>query len=93
MRVLLKGGRVQAEAILVTASVKQVDCLGEVASNLLRLPHGKKAKKQVMKYKKILSMVGDFALSTKKRLALIQKYAKKILVVLLAVKNRLLELL
>ena len=92
LKALLKGSRVQGEAILITASEKQVNCLGEVASNLLRLPLSKKAKKLVMKCRKILTILGNFALSAKKRLVVIHKYAKKILAVLMAVKNRLLEL-
>ena len=35
LKALLKGSRVQGEAILITASEKQVNCLGEVASSVV----------------------------------------------------------
>ena len=93
LKSLLRGSRVQSEALLVTASDKQVDCLGEIFHNLLRLPLGKKAKALVAKYRKIVTAVGNLALKVKNRLSVIQKFAKKILFVLMAVKMRILSLL
>ena len=93
LRTILKGTLLQAEALLVTATNAQVNCLGEVFFNLLRLPLGKKCKVLVAKYRKILDVVGDLNLSVRKRLILIQKHVRKILMILMASKNRILSLL
>ena len=93
LRTLLKGSLLQAEAVLVTATNKQVDCVGEIIYNLRRLPLSKKSKAIVVKYKKILEVVSDLGLKVKNRLVIIQKYTNKNLSVLMSVKNRLLSLL
>ena len=41
LRLLLSGDKIQSEAILVTATDKQVECLSEIIRNILRLPVGK----------------------------------------------------
>ena len=74
---LLKGSLIQAEAILVTATDRQVDCIGEIIYNLRRLPLTKKSKVIVAKFKKILEVVGDLSFKVKKRLVFIQKSPTK----------------
>ena len=93
LRVLLRASKIQAEALLVTASAKQVDCISEIAINLQILPLGTNAKRLVMKSKKILDSISNLATSTKSRLEIIQKYVKRIIAILNAVKNRLLVVL
>ena len=93
IRAILRGSNVQAEALLVTASDRQVDCLSEIFYNLQRLPLGKKAKALVAKYRKIVDVLGDLAVRVKSRLLMVQKFAKKILLLLQSVKIRLLSLL
>lgn len=93
LRVLLTAEKTQAEALLVTASDRQVDCVSEIALNLLKLPLGREAKKMVVKHAKLFKQVADLAASVKKRLVLLQKHAKRIILVLLSVRKRLLALL
>ena len=93
LRVLLSGNLVQSEAVLITASDAQVNCLSEIIRNILRLPVSSKTKKLIKLYKKILDIVADAGISIEKRLKTIQKSASKILEVLMSVKKNLLPLL
>ena len=93
LRVLLSGNLVQSEAVLITASDAQVNCLSEIIRNVLRLPVSNKTKKLIKLYKKILHIVADSGISIEKRLKTIQKSADKILEVLMSVKKNLLSLL
>ena len=90
---LLSAHKVQAEALVVTASDHQVDCISEIVLNLLQLPLPRKAKALVTKYGKLLKALGDLGVSVKKRFALLQKNVKRVILLLSAVKNRLLSLL
>ena len=85
--------KVQSEALLVTASGKQVDCLAEIVRNILELPVSKTTAALITRHKKLLQTVGDKSVSAKKRLELIQKWHGIILNVLLSVRNKLLPLL
>lgn len=89
INLLLSQDRVQGEALLVTANHDQVDCITEVVRNILRLPVGKKTKRLIAEYAKLLHALADFALSQKKRLQLIHTHSQKILEVLHSVKIRL----
>ena len=82
LRLLLSGNRIQSEAILVTATDKQVECLSEIIRNVLRLPVGKKTKDLITKYNKVLVALGDKGNTVDKRLDIIQKSHGKILDVL-----------
>ena len=93
LRLLLSGNRVQSEAILVTASDKQVECVSEIIRNILQLPVGKKTKQLIIQHKKILVALADKDRTVRKRLDIIQKSHIKILDVLLSVKSKLLLLL
>ena len=93
LKAILKGSNVQGEALLVTASDQQVNCLSEIFYNLRRLPLGKKAKALVAKYRKVVDVIANLALRVKSRLLMVQKFAKKILVILMSVKLRILSLL
>ena len=93
LRILLSGNRIQGEALLVTASDKQVECIGEIVTNLLQLPVSKKTQGLIHQYEKILKPLADRKLSTRKRLDIIQKSHVSLLDVLLSVKSKLLPLL
>lgn len=89
IRVLLSAGTLQAKAILLTASNEQVDCLSEIAFNIRRINLGKKARQLVMKSKKILDTLANLSTSVKRRLEIIQRYVKRIIEIITAVKDRL----
>lgn len=93
LKVLLSNNKVQSEAVLVTASVKQVNCLAEIIKNILQLPVSIKTSTLLKKHKKLLTTLGDTKVPVKKRLHLIQKWHSVILSVLLSVKTKLLPLL
>ena len=93
LRILLSGNQVQSEAVLVTASDAQVNCLSEIFRNVLRLPVGPKTTKLIRLYKKILDIVADAGNSIEKRLKIIQKSAIQLLEVLMSVRKKLLSLL
>ena len=93
LKLLLSGNRVQSEAILVTASDKQVECLSEIMRNVLRLPVGKKTKSLINQHMKILQALSNKENTVKKRLDIIQKSHSKILDILMSVKPRLMPLL
>ena len=93
LRVLLSGNQVQSEAVLITASDTQVNCLSEIIRNILRLPVGPKTKKLIKLHKKILHVVADSDNTIEKRLKTIQKWATNILELLMSVKKNLLSLL
>lgn len=93
LQVLLNAGKFQAKAILLTASEEQVKCVGEIAYNIRRIPLGKKARELVQKSRKILNSLSNFAISTERRLATIQRYVKRIIDILMAVKDRLLAVM
>ena len=93
LRLLLSGNRVQSEAILVTASDKQVECVSEIIRNVLQLPVGKKTKDLIIQHKKILVALADKDNTVRKRLDIIQRSHIKILDVLMSVKPTLLALL
>lgn len=93
LRLVLSGNRIQSEAILVTATNKQVDCLGEIIRNVLRLPVGKKTKVLIKKHEKILLLISNKDIPLRKRLITLQKSHTIILDVLLSVKSKLLPLL
>ena len=93
LRLLLSGNRIQSEAILVTASDKQVECVSEIIRNVLQLPVGKRTKQLIIYHKKILVALADKDNTVRKRLDIIQKSHIKILDVLLSVKSKLLPLL
>ena len=90
---LLSDNRVQSEAILVTASDKQVECVSEIVRNVLQLPVSKKTKDLIIQHKKILVALADKDNTVRKRLDIIQRSHIKILDVLLSVKSTLLTLL
>ena len=90
---MLSAQKVQAEALIVTASDHQVDCISEIVLNLLQLPLPRKTKALVMKYGKLLKALGDLSTSVKKRFVLLQKHVKRIILLLSSVKKRLLSLL
>ena len=89
LNLLLSQDKVQGEALLVTANHDQVDCITEVIRNILRLPVGKKTKRLIDDYHKLLHSLADFAVSQKRRLQLIHAHSQKILEVLHSVKTRL----
>ena len=89
LRVLLSADRLQGEALLVTASKHQVNCLTEIMLNILRLPVGKKAKALITKSRKILRAIADFGLSVAQRLKIIQRAAVKVFLVIQSVRNKL----
>lgn len=93
LRLLLSRDRIQSEAILVTATDKQVKCLSEIIRNVLRLPVPKKTKKLIEQHRKILDTLADKDTTVGKRLDVIQKSHTGILDVLLSVKSQLLALL
>ena len=93
LRLLLSGNRIQSEAILVTASDKQVECVSEIIRNVLQLPVGQRTKDLIIQHKKILVALADKDNTVRKRLDIIQKSHIKILDVLLSVKSKLLPLL
>ena len=92
LKTVLKGSRVQAIAVLVTASQRQLDCLGEIINNLRRLPISSKCKALMRKFKKTLDIIANLTIKTKTRLLTVQRSVKKVLAVLLSAKNRLLTL-
>jgi hypothetical protein len=89
LNLLLNQDRLQGEALIVTANNHQVDCIGEVIKNILRLPVGKRTKQLIAKSKKVLQTLADLAINVKKRLQLLQKTPAMVLELLLSVKNRL----
>ena len=93
LRLLLSGDKIQSEAILVTATDKQVECLSEIIRNILRLPVGKKTRDLITKHKKILDKLSDNNISVRKRLEIVQSSPAKVLDVLLSVKSKLIQLL
>ena len=93
LKVLLSSDRIQSEAVLVTATDKQVECLSEIIRNVLRLPVSKKTKGLIKEHEKILIALADKQKTVRKRLDIIQKSHSKILDVLLSVKNKLVPLL
>ena len=50
----------------MTATDRQVDCIGEIIYNLRKLPLTKKSKVIVAKFEKILEVVGDLSVKVKK---------------------------
>ena len=93
LKLLLTGNRLQSEAILVTATDKQVECISEIIRNILRLPVSYKTKKLIKEYKKILDTLADKNNTVQKRLNIIHKSYSIILDVLLSVKKKLIPLL
>ena len=93
IRLLLSGNQLQSEAILVTATDKQVECISEIIRNILQLPVGKKTKDLITKYNKLLITLSDKNNTVQHRLDIVQKSHSKILEVLLSVKNKLLQIL
>ena len=76
---MLSGDKIQSEAILVTATDKQVECLSEIIRNILRLPVGKKTRDLITKHKKILDKLSDNNISVRKRLEIVQSSPAKVL--------------
>ena len=93
IKLLLSGNRIQSEAILVTATDKQVDCRSEILRNVLRLPVTKKTQDLIRTHNKLLQSLGDKKIPVSKRLQLIQRSHGKILDVLMSIKSVLLPLL
>ena len=93
LRLLLSGSRIQSEAILVTATDKQVDCISEIIRNVLQLPVSKKTEYLINQHNKILQELGNSKNTVRKRLDIIQRSHGKILDVLLSVKSSVLQLL
>ena len=93
LKVLLSSDKTQSEAVLVTATDKQVECISEIVRNVLRLPVSNKTKKLIKQHEKILVSLADKQNTIRKRLDIIQKSHSKILDVLLSVKKKLTPLL
>lgn len=90
-RVILEGDKVQTEALLRTATDRQVDCIGEIFRNLSHLKVTKKTKRLLDTYKKVIAIIADTAQSIRRRLKVIRKNAQKVAEVLLSIKAGLLR--
>ena len=93
IKLLLSGDRIQSEAILVTATDKQVECLSEIMRNVLRLPVGKKTVDLIKQNRSLLERLADKDTTVRKRLDILQKSHNIILDVLLSVKSKLVPIL
>ena len=93
LKIILSGNSLQSEAVLVTASDAQVDCLSEIIMNVQRLPVKTKTKALLIQHKKILDIVSDSKIPVERRLKIIQKESSVLLQVLMSVKKKLLFLL
>ena len=85
--------KLQAEALLVTSTADQIECLSEVIRNLLTLPVAKSTKLLLAKHKSVLTKIADSESSIKQRRVLIQSSAKRLITVLQSAKIRLLKVL
>ena len=90
LRTILRGSRLQAEAVLLTAS-DHVWAKLSLTCHAFRL--SKKANELVTKFRKVLRIIGDLSLKVKDKLVVVQKFAKKILSILMSVLTRLLSLI
>ena len=93
LKIILNGNRLQGEAVLVTATDYQVNCLSEIFRNLQTLPLGRRTKRLLAKYGRIFEILFDIGVRIRRRIAIVHKYAKRILEVLLSAKPRLLSIL
>ena len=93
LRLLMSSDNVQGEALLVTASDKQVECLSEIIRNVLRLPVSKKTKDIIKLHHKTFITLANKDITVEKRLALVQKSHLNILNLLLSIKKKLIPLL
>ena len=84
---------VQGEALLVTATEKQAECLSEIIRNVLRLPVSRKTKDLIKLHQNTLTLLADKEITKEKRVKLIQKSYLMILHLLLSVKKNLVPLL
>lgn len=94
MRLLITtDSKLQAEAILVTLTNEQTECISEVFENLLSLPVSNQTKLLLVKNKTLLAKISDSTSSIRERKQLIQKSAKRIIAILISAKKRLLSVL
>ena len=90
---LLEKNELQTEALLVTATNKQVVCISELARNILRLPVSSRTKKLLKQHSGVLESIGDKKKSIQARRELIQEHSGELILIVYSIKNRLLQIL
>ena len=85
--------RLQAVALLDTATPDQVRTLAEIARNVLHLPLSPEARLTINKRRHLLEKLSNQKLSTRRKADLISKHHRLILEVLHAIKVPLQELM
>ena len=92
LQLLLSTSREQALSLLHTTTKDQLLLISEIAQNILQLPLPKKAKHYLGKKKKLIERIASKKLAQSKKLSLIQKNAKYLYLLLLALRLQLSEL-
>ena len=92
-KIILNGNRLQGEAVLVIATDYLVNSLSEIFRNLQTLPWGRGTKWLLAKYRRTFEILYDIGMRIKRRIAILHRYAKRILEVSLSAKPRLLNIL
>ena len=92
VKFLLTHDKIQSEAVLVTATNLQVNCISEIFRNILRLPILKRTRSLISKLGKAFHVIAKKLAGIKTKRQLIQKFAKLIVDILFSVKKRLLSL-
>lgn len=82
----------QAVLLLSSATKEQIHALSEIALNLLHLPLGKEASKEVNKRRRLLEKLADKKLSFKRKGQLIKKHHRSMIDVLHPVREQILRL-